>query len=140
MKCKDKCTYGSQAKNRQSNSLPSFSILWQHSNFEKSTIQESPSTDEFMKEFLYNVTTVGAFLIAQSVKDLPTMQETGVQFLAWQDSLEKEMATHSCILSWKIPWTEAPGKLQSMGLQELDMTQPLNHHHHRTGKISFNLV
>ena len=75
-----------------------------------------------MKEFLYNVTTVGAFLIAQSVKDLPTMQETGVQFLAWQDSLEKEMATLSCILSWKIPWTEAPGKLQSMGLQELDMT------------------
>ena len=74
------------------------------------------------KSFCTITKLVGAFLIAQSVKDLPTMQETGVQFLAWQDSLEKEMATHSCILSWKIPWTEAPGKLQSMGLQELDMT------------------
>ena len=63
-----------------------------------------------------------AFLIAQSVKNLPAIQETGVQFLGWEDPLEKEMATHSSILTWKIPWTEAPGKLQSVGLQELDMT------------------
>ena len=62
------------------------------------------------------------FLIAQSVKNLPAIQETGVQFLGWEDPLEKEMATHSSILTWKIPWTEAPGKLQSVGLQELDMT------------------
>ena len=63
-----------------------------------------------------------AFLIAQSVKNLPAIQETGVQFLGWEDPLEKEMATHSSVLTWKIPWTEAPGKLQSVGLQELDMT------------------
>ena len=50
------------------------------------------------------------------------MQETRVQFLGWEDSLEKEMATHSSILSWRIPWAEEPGKLQSMGSQELDMT------------------
>ena len=49
------------------------------------------------------------------VKRLPTMQETWVQALGWEDPLEKEMATHSSILAWKIPWTEEPGGLQSMG-------------------------
>ena len=46
---------------------------------------------------------------------LPTMQETWVQFLGWKDLLEKEMATHSSILAWKIPWMEEHGSLQSMG-------------------------
>ena len=45
------------------------------------------------------------------------MQETWVRSLGWEDPLEKEMATHSCILAWKIPWTEEPGRLQSMGSQ-----------------------
>ena len=58
--------------------------------------------------------------MAQSVKNLPTMQETWVQFLGWEDPLGKEMATHSSILAWEIPWTEEPGGLQSVGLQELD--------------------
>ena len=49
------------------------------------------------------------------VKRLPTMQETQVRPLGWEDSLEKEMATHSRTLAWKIPWTEEPGRLQSMG-------------------------
>ena len=49
------------------------------------------------------------------VKCLPTMQETWVQSLGREDPLEKEMATHSSILAWKIPWTEEPGRLQSMG-------------------------
>ena len=49
------------------------------------------------------------------VKRLPTMQETQVQFLGQEDLLEKEMATHSSILAWKIPWTEEPGRLQAMG-------------------------
>ena len=60
-------------------------------------------------------------LMTQLVKNLPAMQETWVPFLGQEDPLEKEMATHSSILAWKIPWTEEPGKLQSMGLQELDM-------------------
>ena len=60
--------------------------------------------------------------MAQTVKNLPVMQETWVQFLGQKDPLEKEMATHSSILIWEIPWTEEPGGLQSMGLQELDMT------------------
>ena len=50
------------------------------------------------------------------------MQETRVRFLGQGDPLEKEMAIHSSILAWRIPWTEEPGRLQSMGLQEFDMT------------------
>ena len=50
------------------------------------------------------------------------MQDIQVWFLGWEDPLEKEMVTHSSILAWKIPWAEEPGRLQSMGLQELDMT------------------
>ena len=54
---------------------------------------------------------------AQMVKNLPAMWETQVQFLGWEDTLEKEMATHSSTLAWKIPWTEKHGRLQSMGSQ-----------------------
>ena len=51
------------------------------------------------------------------IKSLLAMQETWVLSLGWEDTLEKEMATHSSILAWKIPWMEEPGRLQSMGLQ-----------------------
>ena len=61
---------------------------------------------------------------------LPAMQEAQVRSLGWKDPLEKEMATHSNILAQEIPGSEEPGGLQSMGLQELDTTQRLNHHHH----------
>ena len=54
--------------------------------------------------------------------NLPAVQETRVQSPGQQDPLEKETATHSNILAWRIPWTEEPGRLQSMGLQESDMT------------------
>ena len=57
--------------------------------------------------------------VAQRVKRLPTMQETWVRSLGWEDPLEKEMATHSNSLAWKIPWTEEPGRLQFMGLQRV---------------------
>ena len=63
-----------------------------------------------------------ASLVAQMVKRLPAMQETQVRPLGREDPLEKEMATHSSSLAWRIPWTEEPGRLQSMGLQESDMT------------------
>ena len=59
------------------------------------------------------------FLVAHMVKNLTAVQETWVQSLGWEDSLEKEIATHSSILAWKIPWTEKPGRLQSMGLQRV---------------------
>ena len=58
-------------------------------------------------------------LVAQTVKRLPTMQETWVQSLGREDLLEKEMATHSSILARKIPWAEEPGRLQSMGSQRI---------------------
>ena len=60
-----------------------------------------------------------ASLVAQMVKRLPAMQETQVRSLGQEDLLEKEMATHSSALAWKIPWTEEPGRLQSMGLQRV---------------------
>ena len=56
--------------------------------------------------------------VAQTVKRLPTVQENWVQSLGWED-LEKEMATHSSILAWKIPWMVEPGRLQSMGWQRV---------------------
>ena len=61
----------------------------------------------------------GTVLVAQMVKNLPATQETQVQSLGWENPLEKEMAAHSSILAWKIPWTEEPDKLQSMGSQRV---------------------
>ena len=58
-------------------------------------------------------------LVAQMVKHLPTMQETGVQSLGQEDLLEKELATYSSILAWKIPWMEEPSRPQSMGSQRV---------------------
>ena len=58
-----------------------------------------------------------ASLVAQMVKDLPAMWETWVPSLGWEDPLEKGMATHSSIFAWRIPWTEEPGRQQSMGWQ-----------------------
>ena len=60
-----------------------------------------------------------ASLVAQRVKCQPTTWETQVQSLGWEDPLEKDMATHSSTLAWKIPWTEEPGGLQSMGSQRV---------------------
>ena len=57
--------------------------------------------------------------MAQMVKNLPAIQETQVLFLGWEDPLEKAMATHCSILTWKIPWAEEPGRLLSMGSQRI---------------------
>ena len=65
---------------------------------------------------------------SQTVKCLPTVLETWVRALGWEDPLEKEMETHSSTLAWKIPWTEEPGRLQSMGSQESDTTERLHFH------------
>ena len=64
-------------------------------------------------------TVYWASLVAQMVKRLPAMQETWVRSPGWKDPLEKEMATHSSTLAWKIPWMEEPGRLQSMGSQRV---------------------
>ena len=60
------------------------------------------------------------------VKDLPAMQETQFQSLDWEDPLEEGIATHSSILAWRIPWTKEPGRVQSRGHKELDMTERLS--------------
>ena len=60
-----------------------------------------------------------ASLVTQTVKNLPAMKETWVHYLGWENPLEKEVATHSSILAWIIPWTEEPGRLQSMGSQRV---------------------
>ena len=62
---------------------------------------------------------LGASLIAQMVKNLPTVQETSVRSLGGEDPLEKGMVTHSSILAWRIPWTEEAGRQQSMGSQRV---------------------
>ena len=69
-----------------------------------------------------------ASLVAQTVKDLPTMQEIWVWFLSWEDPLEKEMAIHSSILARRIPWTEKPGWLQAMGSQRVRHERATNTH------------
>ena len=61
----------------------------------------------------------GTSLVAETVKRLPTMQGTQVRSLGWEDPLEKEMTTHPSTLTWKIPWTEKHGRLQSMGSQRV---------------------
>ena len=63
--------------------------------------------------------------MAQLVKNLPALRETQVRFMDWEDALEKEMATHSSILAWRIPWTEEPGGFQSIGWQR-DTTERLS--------------
>ena len=65
-------------------------------------------------------------LVAQMVKNLPAMQETQVWSLDWEDPLEKEMATRCSILAWEIPWTEEPGRLQSMGSQRVGHNWVIN--------------
>ena len=66
--------------------------------------------------YIYTHTHTG-FSGGSAEKNLPTMQEMQVRSLGWEDPLEKEMATHSSIIAWRIPWTEEPSKLQSMGSQ-----------------------
>ena len=72
-------------------------------------------------------------LVAQRIKHLPATQETRVRSLGWEDPLEKEMATHSSTLVWRIPWTEEPGRLQSTGWQRVghDWATSLNNFHGR---------
>ena len=63
--------------------------------------------------------SVNTSLVAQTVKRLSIMRETWVRSLGWEDPLEKEMASHSRTIAWKMPWMEEPGRLQSMGLQRV---------------------
>ena len=82
------------------------------------------SSPKYMFSFLISGTR--AFVVAQMVKNLPAMQDSWVQSPGWNDPLEKEMATRSSILAWRIPWTEEPGRLHSpWGCKETDTTEHL---------------
>ena len=77
-------------------------------------------TPVFFSFFLNSsIVALRASSVAQMIKNLPSMRETQVRSLGGEDPLEKEMATHPSILAWRIPWTEEPGELQSMGLQRV---------------------
>ena len=80
--------------------------------------------DKVLKE---GIKVKWSFLVAQMVKNLPATQETQVQFLVQEDPLEKEMATYSSVLAWRIPWTEEPGRLQSKGSQKLRHNRVTEH-------------
>ena len=69
--------------------------------------------------FFHDSWKVRASLVAQTVKRLSAMQETQVRYLGWEDPMEQEMATHSSMLDWRIPWTEEPGGLWSIGSQRV---------------------
>ena len=83
---------------------------------------------EIKKPFRILYPEIWASLVAQMVKNLPAMQETWVQSLGQEDPLERGMVTHSSILAWRIPWTEEPGGLQSMGLQRVGHDWETNTH------------
>ena len=75
--------------------------------------------------------------MVQRLKCLPAVWETWVQSLGWEDPLEKEMATHSSILAWRIPWMEELGGLQSKGRKESDTTERLHFHY---GPFSMHVI
>ena len=77
-----------------------------------------------------------ASLVAQRIKRLPAMQETQARSLGWEDPLEKEMATHSSILAWRIPWTEEPDGLRSMGSQRVGHDWATSLHFHSAYKLN----
>ena len=78
--------------------------------------KESDTTERLTHTYMV---LKGASLVAQMVKNLPAVLKTWVQSLGQEDPLEEEMATHSTVLVWRSPWTEEPGKLQSMGLHRV---------------------
>ena len=84
----------------------------------------------------YGKSTFRDSLVAQRLKPLPAMQETWVRYLGWEEPLEKEMATHSSILAWRIPWMEEPGGYSPRGRKEWDTTERL--HFTYLFKVSFD--
>ena len=84
------------------------------------------TTARFSRTFYLTYRPAKASLVAQLVKDPPAMRETWVPSLSREDSLEEGMATHSSILAWRVPWTEASGGLQSWGCKESDTTEAIS--------------
>ena len=101
----------SQETNRDAETSGEGMMLWEFTALkyqQNITIKENIATLQWRQEPL----------VAQTVKSLPAVRETWVRSLCWEDTLEKEMATHSSILAWRIPWTKEPSRLQSTGSKE----------------------
>ena len=96
----------------------------------------APRSYACKKKKLRSLRGIQDSLVAQRLKGLPAMWETWVRSLGREDPLEKEMATHSSILAWRIPWMEEPGGLQSMGHKESDMAERLHFHFRGIKKTS----
>ena len=88
-------------------------------DFEEMIVFILSTPQHVLKQIRVYFPPIWVSLVAQTVKRLPAMRETRVQSVSQKDPLEQEMATLSSILSWKIPWTEEPGRLQSMGSQRV---------------------
>ena len=96
--------------------------LWGHKESDMTETTQQQQQQGLSQRIAYSRRFRGASSMVQWVNNSPAMQETQetlFQSLGWKDPLEKEMATHSSILAWEIPWTEEPGKLQSTGLQRV---------------------
>ena len=89
-----------------------------------------PNEPEVLGDLVPSLHYGRASLVAQRLKRLPAMRETWVRSLGREDPLEKQMATHSSILAWRIPWTEEPGGLHSRGRKESDTTEQLSSLHY----------
>ena len=96
-------------------------VFSQESHMEKDTWEFTDLACVVLRDIhlIPHIAGLRASLVAERLKHLPPMRETQVRSLGWEDPLEKEMATHSSILAWRIPWTEEPGRLQSTGLQRV---------------------
>ena len=112
--------------NRKMKIKNTFSLGWKTGKLEKICARSKHNYNTLLKEIKEHVNKQGASLVAQTVKNLPAMQETQVRFLGWEDSLEKRLATHSSIPAWRIPRKKEPGQLQSMGLQRVEQDSATN--------------
>ena len=97
--------------------LQARTLGWVAMPFSRGSSQSRDRTEVSSMEGIFFSTKTSQ--VAQMVKNLPAVWETWVRSLAWEDALEKGMATHSSILAWRIPWTEEPGGLQTMGSQRV---------------------
>ena len=109
--------------------------LWHVHYFELKTIEAGKTQEEILT---FHLTTL-AFLVAQMVKNPPVMEETQIWSLGREDPLEKGLVTHFSILAWRIPWTEEPGRLQSVGLQRAGHDWVTNTHTHIYNLIYKNI-
>ena len=130
------------AKKKETRFMGEMRLRAQHSIPKLNTVVNKTTTTTFMKSVLLFVCFFYTFSGGLVVKNLPAMQEMQMWSLGQEDPLEKEMAIHSSILAWEIPWTKVPGGLQSMGLQRdrHDLATKQQYITKSTKRVSMNLI